>query len=263
MLTFFDQGGCGVSIEATPGQKLINQNVHGLSFVELIPVIDLQEGRCVHAQKGLRHLYGTLTPFGDGRGTPDAVVSAYLALAPFRTLYVADLDALNGRVPQWALIESLAEKFPQLRFWVDAAAIQAPSVLRERITIIFGSESLPQGLQNSALTDGILSLDYREDALLGGEAILRQVDHWPERVIVMSLSRVGSLGGPDFQRLQGFRAEYPATRLFAAGGIRHAQDLEDLEALGVSGVLLATALHQGGVDRAFLKRFFARADLEA
>ena len=223
--------------------------------MELIPVIDLQDGLCVHAQKGLRHLYRPLTQFGDGRGSPDAVVSAYLALAPFKTLYVADLDALTGKPPQWAVIESLAENFPELSFWVDAAGISSSAALRQRVTRIVGSESLPQGLEERLSNDGILSLDYRHDALLGGGALLNQFDRWPRRVILMSLSLVGSRGGPDFQRIQAFRAEHPATQLFAAGGIRHALDLQELEGLGVAGALLATALHEGVVDRTLLERW--------
>ncbi len=209
----------------------------------------------MHAQKGLRHLYRPLTHFGDGRGTPCAAVSAYLTLAPFKTLYVADLDALTGKPPQWSLIESLAEKFPELRFWVDAAGLTPPPKLQDRITVIVGSESLPRGLDDPLSNDAILSLDYRQNDLVGAEEILTHVDRWPQRVIVMSLSLVGSLDGPDFHRLKAFRSSHPGKQLYAAGGIRHGQDLEDLALLGVSGALLATALHQGALDRAALERF--------
>lgn len=231
--------------------------------MELIPVIDLQEGICVHAQKGLRHLYRPLAPFGDGRGTPNAVVSAYLSLAPFKILYLADLDALTGKPAQWALIESLAENFPELRFWVDAGGIAPPLHLRDRITCIVGSESLPSGLDDALPEGVILSLDYRQNDLVGGEEIMSHVDRWPQRVIVMSLSLVGSLEGPDLGRLRAFRAAHPEILLFAAGGVRHAQDLEDLAALGVSGVLLATALHQGEFSRAMLQAFFRSPDSQA
>lgn len=217
----------------------------------------------MHAQRGLRHLYRPLTPFGDGKGTPHAVVSAYLALAPFKTLYLADLDALSGKRPQWTLVESLAENFPELSLWVDAAGIAPPASLQERITTIVGSESLPQGLEHRLTNDGILSLDFRQDNLLGGTAILNHADRWPARVIVMSLSQVGSLGGPDFNRLQAFRAKHPATRLFAAGGVRHARDIDVLEAMGVSGVLLATALHQGTLDTLTLQRWVGYSNPQA
>lgn len=231
--------------------------------MELIPVVDLQKGLCVHAQRGLRHLYRPLTQFGDGKGTPHAVVTAYLALAPFKTLYLADLDALTGKRPQWTLVESLAENFPELSFWVDAAGIAPPASLQDRIKTIVGSESLPQGLEHRLANDGILSLDFRQDDLLGGTAILNHVDRWPARVIVMSLSKVGTLGGPDFNRLQAFRTQHPTTRLFAAGGVRHAHDIAALEAMGVSGVLLATALHQGALDRVLLQRFVGYTDPQA
>jgi phosphoribosylformimino-5-aminoimidazole carboxamide ribotide isomerase len=223
--------------------------------VELIPVIDLQAGVAVHAQKGLRHRYRPLEAFGDGTGAPDAVISAYLTLAPFRTFYIADLDALMGKEPQWDAIESLSENFPQLRFWVDAGLSKGPDQLQHRLRRVIGSESLPQGLMAPMASDEILSLDFREGALLGGVRILDQARWWPRQVIVMNLSVVGSLEGPDRERVSALLQTYPEVQVFAAGGVRHLSDLEALEAMGVSGVLLATALHQGHLQPERLQRW--------
>ena len=41
----------------------------------------------------------------------------------------------------------------------------------------------------------------------------------------------------------------PRKRLYAAGGVRGADDLRELRALGCAGVLVASALHDGRLGR--------------
>ena len=45
---------------------------------------------------------------------------------------------------------------------------------------------------------------------------------WPERVIVMTLARVGGDAGPDMDRLLQIKRRAPDARLYAAGGLRGA-----------------------------------------
>lgn len=227
--------------------------------MELIPVIDLKAGLAVHAQKGLRHLYRPSATFGDGQGTPFSVVEAYLMLAPFRTLYIADLDALSGLPPQWGLIQSLAENFPELRLWIDAGGKTLSPESPGRVTRIVGSESLPQGLKESLSQDDILSLDYRGDQFLGAKELLDAPEKWPDRIILMSLSCVGASDGPDWNRLRWLREKCPDRSLFAAGGIRHEEDLKQLSELKVAGALIATAIHRGALNRKALRRWMPPA----
>jgi phosphoribosylformimino-5-aminoimidazole carboxamide ribotide isomerase len=73
-------------------------------------------------------------------------------------------------------------------------------------------------------------------------------------VIVMTLDRVGARQGPALESLQQALAQAPGKRVIAAGGVRHAHDLDRLEAMGVHAVLVASAIHDGSVDRAALAR---------
>jgi len=68
---------------------------------------------------------------------------------------------------------------------------------------------------------------------------------WPERVIVMTLERVGADSGPDLDTLREVQARSSATRLIGAGGIRHAADLALAGAAGAHAWLVASALHDG------------------
>ena len=88
---------------------------------ELIPVIDLMGGLVVHARAGDRDRYRPLEHSRvSASPDPAAVIEGLLALHPFRTLYIADLDAIRKQGDHKAQIFALRQAFPQLRLWVDA-----------------------------------------------------------------------------------------------------------------------------------------------
>ena len=90
----------------------------------------------------------------------------------------------------------------------------------------------------------MLSLDFRGDAFQGPAEILAESALWPQRVIVMTLARVGSGAGPDLARFAAIRSIAGGRETYAAGGVRDAADLSALRAAGASGALIATALHE-------------------
>ena len=139
---------------------------------------------------------------------------------------------------------------PGFELWVDNGLQDLPRLARLARPVL-GSESLADldelaGLL-ARLPSPILSLDYREDGLVGPAGLDRRPDLWPADVIAMTLLRVGSGQGPDLGRLAGLRQAAPDRRIFAAGGVRDRADLLALDALGVAGALVSTALHQGGI----------------
>ena len=64
----------------------------------------------------------------------------------------------------------------------------------------------------------------------------------------MELKQVGSEQGPATQRLEVIKHKAGNKEIFAAGGIRHNADLEQLATLSISGALVATALHNGNLN---------------
>jgi phosphoribosylformimino-5-aminoimidazole carboxamide ribotide isomerase len=50
-------------------------------------------------------------------------------------------------------------------------------------------------------------------------------------------------------------ARQPACRIYAAGGVRCVEDLQNVKAAGAAGALLATALHDGRIGPAELCAF--------
>jgi phosphoribosylformimino-5-aminoimidazole carboxamide ribotide isomerase len=94
----------------------------------------------------------------------------------------------------------------------------------------------------------VLSLDFRGEDFLGPPALLDEPDAWPDRVIVMTLARVGSGAGPDLARIAAVGARAGPRKLYAAGGIRGVADLAGLARAGVAGAIVASCLHDGALS---------------
>lgn len=228
--------------------------------MEVIPVIDLKGGAVVRAFGGQRETYRPIvTPLAAG-SAPEDVVAGFLALYPFRTIYVADLDAIEARGAQDDATMRLRQAFPAVSFWVDAgvgglAAARSWLARHGDAHLVLGSESLQDLAPLESLPDRsrlVLSLDFRGDTLLGPKGLLDAVPIWPERVIVMTLARIGTHSGPDFDRLAAIARHARGRRIFAAGGLCGAPDLAQLAKVGISGVLVASALHEGRLTGADL-----------
>lgn len=223
----------------------------------IIPVIDLAGGLVVHARGGDRSRYRALVSPLARSADPLAVIAGFLALAPFKHLYVADLDAITRVGGHAAMIADLALRFPDVEFLVDAgiATLDAARATRASgVTPVVGSETLRTLADWRAILDAlgpdsvILSLDSRDGAALGASGIEGHADLWPARVIAMTLARVGAGAGPDFDALSGLvAAAGGGRRVHAAGGVRDSADVDALKARGVSGALVASALHSGAL----------------
>jgi phosphoribosylformimino-5-aminoimidazole carboxamide ribotide isomerase len=227
--------------------------------LQVIPVLDLKGGEVVRARMGDRASYlpieSPLSPTSD----PIDVVRGLLAVYPFPTLYVADLDAIQGIGDNLPALRRIRSEAPALRMWIDNGAADL-SALEALIGAdlgepVIGSESQRDGTLLAPHRDSVrvvLSLDFRGHAFQGPEEILADPSLWPRRVIVMTLARVGSGDGPDLTRFAEIRSIAGKREIYAAGGVRDGADLSALKAAGAAGALIATALHDGRVGRADL-----------
>ena len=226
-----------------------------------IPVIDLMGGQVVRARMGDRASYRPLESPISPTSDPIDVVRGVLGIFPFKRLYVADLDAIQGGGDNRQTLRRIRAEFPLLQMWVDDGAADASSlhalIGADLGTPVIGSESQRDSTliaQNRDSMRIVLSLDFRGDAFQGPQEILAEPALWPRRVIVMTLARVGSGAGADLARLAAIRSIAGGREIYAAGGVRNAADLRALKETGVSGALIATALHE---------RQIVRSDIEA
>ena len=228
--------------------------------MDIVPVIDLKGGAVVRARGGTRHLYAPIATPLARTSRPQDVVAGFRTLFPFQKIYIADLDAISGAGDHDAIIAELESAFPEIEFWVDSGiateAAAATWLQRHRGALVIGSESLFDLATSPRfnLPRRILSLDFRGDDFLGPPRLAADASLWPARVIVMTLAKIGAGQGPDFDRLAALRALVPGDKeLYAAGGVRDADDLHRLEAAGIRGALVASALHDGKITASDLQ----------
>jgi phosphoribosylformimino-5-aminoimidazole carboxamide ribotide isomerase len=228
--------------------------------VNIIPVIDLQDGTVVRAHAGQRHLYKPIdTPLTQGSDPVD-VAAGLLAIHSFSHLYIADLNAILGKGENLQQVARLRRAFPAVTLWVDngiADAAAAQGFLAQRLGfLVLGSESqIDTGLL-LALSQHpriVLSLDFLGETFRGPAEILARPALWPNTIIVMTLACIGGDAGPDLNRLAAIVAKAEGRHVYAAGGVRNREDLLALKHGGIAGALVASALHSGALTSADLK----------
>jgi len=236
----------------------------------LIPVIDLMHGQVVRAVRGNRQSYRPIESTLCTGSDPVHVATVLCAHCASRQLYVADLDALLGRGRQLPVLHALLRALPDVEIWLDAGFSDADGakVLRsalgkdgERVVPVFGSESLASRTElqrcfsgrpsaaGAADRSGVLSLDRRDGQRLDAAGCWDAPELWPQRVIVMTLERVGSDAGPDLDTLADVRRKSPSILAIGAGGIRDQRDLDRAGQIGAGAWLVASALHDGRLAR--------------
>jgi phosphoribosylformimino-5-aminoimidazole carboxamide ribotide isomerase len=239
--------------------------------MRVVPVIDLRDGQVVHGFAGQRQEYGPIVSCLTASCEPVDVARAFRDQLGLTEHYVADLDAIAGHPPAlgvYADLQSLG-----LTLWVDAGVRDTsmiPALADAGIpTIVVGLETvagpgeLGKILERLDAARVVFSLDLKEGRPLGDASAWQGPDPWSiaeqamkcgvQRLIVLDLARVGVGSGTGTEDLCGrlVRA-YPQVEILAGGGVRGLEDMVRLKQLGVRGVLVASALHDGRIGPAEL-----------
>ena len=231
--------------------------------MQIIPVINVQNSKAVAATGSDREDYRQLTtPFSD-TADPVEIVRGFKQTYSNQFLYLADLDGIKRGTPNYALYHDVVENIKDTEVWANNGQDKLTDNLRPslsaRLSHVVGSESLKtvtayQEIALSSEVPPILLLDYRDGEFLGPHELLVHSGLWPRDVIVMALSHIGRQSGPDFDRVKEvLTLAGDHRRVFAAGGVRHLDDLRSLCQMGVTGALVSSALHNGKIKRSDLE----------
>ena len=229
----------------------------------IIPVIDLSHGLVVHAKKGERNKYQPLESVLTTQTSLEAILESYFKLYPFKNIYIADLDAIQGTGNHLQLLGDIAIRHTTCEFWVDAGIdfLKQKRLFTDKRNIkpVLGSENKVTEMEFTNLIKAnpeiILSLDFSKTGFVENTYLLKSSKLWPENVIVMMLHRVGTGKGIDQECLTRIQQLSTHSNIFVAGGISNRSDLIQLKDKGIAGALLATSLHNGMITREDLESF--------
>lgn len=228
--------------------------------MEIIPAIDLKDGRCVRLYQGD---FAQATVYGDD---PVAMAKRWADLGATR-LHVVDLDgAKNGRPVNTEAVLGIvhALKIPVqlgggLRREEDINAALALGVER----VILGTAAVEQadlvarvvarfGAQivvGVDARDGMVATDGWTSTVQvrATDLVTHMADLGVRRVIYTDISRDGTLTEPNFAALgELIRPGGPA--IIASGGIAATDHLRRLADLGAEGAIVGKALYTGAID---------------
>jgi phosphoribosylformimino-5-aminoimidazole carboxamide ribotide isomerase len=242
--------------------------------MRIIPVLDLKQGLVVQGIRGERDLYRPVRSVLTSSSQPPDVARALQRETHCAAFYIADLDAIQGTGDQLGVVRQLAAEL-DADLWVDAGIADPASVQRLLDAgagrAIIGSETLAGLDRLAALCQAqpperlLFSLDVKGGRLLAADPQLAELEPlqvlaylaqwgWSD-AILLTLDRVGTGAGPDRALLAAARREAPGLALIVGGGVRTPDELRELATAGASGVLLASALHQGWIRGADLVEF--------
>ncbi len=214
--------------------------------MQIIPVLDIKGGLVVAAKQGDRRNYQPIQSQLCCSAHPLQALNEIMSFYAFPCVYIADLDAIMNHGNKSQLINTLLMNFPDVDFWVDNACEY--SALNQTFPTnympVIGSESQHQ-LPDNSVPEHVLSLDFKDAAPLGPPALFESESLWPEDIIMMTLSRIGSQSGPDFEMLKRYQQHSPEKNFVASGGVRNVDDIHMLSNMGINKVLVSSALHDG------------------
>ncbi|MDB5347922.1 MAG: hisA 1 [Schlesneria sp.] len=240
--------------------------------MQVLPVIDLLGGVVVRGIAGQRSEYRPLQSKLTTSVRPLDVSRAMRSTFGFTNLYLADLDAIVDRQPNWNCYQALVKDGFSLL--VDAGVRDValslelrrigaepiiglescpnPKMLEEIVTANQGQVTFSLDLKNGRTLLSSDSAGWSDDP---AEVVRQAVASGVSRLIVLDLADVGtSSGGQTDTLCRSLKAEFPQICLTCGGGVRGVGDLQKCKTLGASRVLVASALHDGRLTVADLRQ---------
>jgi phosphoribosylformimino-5-aminoimidazole carboxamide ribotide isomerase len=228
-------------------------------MIELIPAIDLIDGKCVRLTQGD---YGTKKIYSED---PLEIAKRFEDYG-IRRLHVVDLDgARAGRIIHYRVLERLAtrtaliidyggglkqEKDLAIAFESGAQmatggsiAVKDPDAFASWITT-FGSDRIILGadVKNHKITVSGWEETTNEDLI---PFIRAYHEKGITKVISTDVGRDGMLQGPSIDMYREIRQEIPSVYIIASGGVASVGDIEELEEAGIPAVIFGKAFYEG------------------
>lgn len=237
-------------------------------MIELIPAIDLIDGKCVRLTKGD---YDSKKIYNED---PVQQAKEFEALG-FKRLHIVDLDgAKSHHIVNDAVLraitsatsltvdfgggiktqEDISKAFEAGAHLVTIGSIAVTnpdlfiSWLKE-----FGPERIILGadVRNGKISINGWKEDSTEDLL---PFLKTYIEHGVKNILCTEISKDGTLAGPATELYKSIMAAYPEVHLIASGGVSSNNDIVSLNEAGIPAVVFGKAFYEGRIDMESLSK---------
>ncbi len=230
-------------------------------MIELIPAIDLIDGKCVRLTKGD---YDTKKVYNED---PVSVAKEFEQYG-IKRLHVVDLDGARSKhIVNDAVLRRITS---ETQLVVDfGGGIKTDEDIEKAIDA--GASMVTIG--SIAVTDPERSFEWlhkygAERIVLGADVrngkisingwkedsteylipfLKKYLDEGVRNVLCTEISKDGMLQGPAIALYKEVMKEYPYCHLIASGGVSCKKDIEDLEKAGIPAVVFGKAIYEGRI----------------
>ncbi len=229
--------------------------------MEIVPAIDIIDGKCVRLTKGD---YNACKTYSDN----PLDMALRFQDAGLRRLHLVDLDGAKSKhIVNYPTLEAIAGhtdltidfgggiKSTQdletalgcgaAMVTVGSTAVTDPDLMTRWIED-FGQEHIILGAD---ARDGKISVNgWKEDsALTLCDFILDYMQKGITQVLCTDINRDGMLQGPSVELYKALLKEFPGIKLIASGGVSSVQDLIDLKEAGLPAAIVGKAYYEGHI----------------
>lgn len=219
--------------------------------MDIIFAMDIRGGVVVKGYKGEREKYEPIERHSKICTTSDPL-NVVDTIKPKRT-YIADLDRIQGWGNNSLIIKRISAR---TRTLIDVGIRKIGEVRKaEEIgeTVIIGTETGTLDVIRKTQSMKIaVSVDIRNGTVISPDPeligtpleVIEKLNRYNiSEVILLDINAVGTKSGVN---LDGIKQVLDVTghKLIVAGGVQSLKEIDVLEELGVSGVILSTAIHE-------------------
>jgi len=221
--------------------------------MNIIPAIDIKNGKVVKANKGDRENYTPIDSHEDFSSDPYIFIKKIIDIYRPKVLYIADINSLTNNKNNIDLIKNIADQNRGSRFWVDIGGKVDQRLNKKNIVPILCSEScLSIKNINYIYKDYIHSYDFK-NKLLGVQSFRKFSSSYKNKVIFMNISDVGNDKGPDYKFIRSVNKK-ATTEYYVGGGVKTILDINKLKLMGFSGVLVSSILFKNYTSSYLIKK---------
>ena len=230
-------------------------------MIELIPAIDIIDGKCVRLTKGD---YNTKTVYGN-----PVEMALMLADKGFERLHIVDLDGAKSK--HIVNVKVLSEITSKTKLKVDfGGGIKTDDDIKMAFDngaalVTIGSVAI----SNPELFDGWLEKYGADKIILGADVsngrisingwkedsdtkllpfLERYVKHGVKNVLCTEISKDGMMGGTAVELYSEIMNAYPTLHLIASGGVSKQEDINELNRRGIPAVVFGKSIYEGKID---------------
>jgi len=237
--------------------------------MQIIPAIDLIEGKCVRLTEGD---YAQKKIYNED---PLEVAKAFEGIGLMR-LHLVDLDgAKAGEVVNWKVLEKIAnqtslkidfgggiKKENTLKTVLDTGAAYATiGSLAVKNRNIF-----EEWIERFGAAVFMLGADvFEEKIAIGGWLEKTDIDVYDfmqsylnkglTQMFCTDIQKDGKLQGPSIDLYKKIITKFPSLQLIASGGVSNLQDLKDLRAIGCAAAIVGKAIYENRITLQELSEF--------